>query len=215
MMDVDWNQRYIDLNIPWDSGVPSEQLKSLLAEGIITPCRVLEIGCGTGTNAIFLAQSGFDVTAVDLSEEAIKRAKTKAEQSGVKVNFIQADVTALPDVGPPFPFVFDRGTYHIVRSINLSGFQSMLAKMVAPGGYFAVLAGNPNEDAPPEKGPPRVSASDLCAELEGEAFDLVRLRESNFHGVRIDGEELEPLAWSGLLKRRHVNRSTDEPGDSR
>src|SRR5215813_6596565 len=144
-MDENWNQRYIDSNTPWDSGVPSEHLKSLLAAGFIKPCRMLEIGCGTGTNAIFLAQSGFDVTAVDIAEEAIKRAKTKAEELGVKVKFIQADVTALPDVDPPFPFVFDRGTYHIVRSINLAGFQSILAQVVAPGGYYAVLAGNPNE----------------------------------------------------------------------
>lgn len=207
MMHEDWNQRYIDSNTPWDSGVPSEHLKSLLNEGLISPCRMLEIGCGTGTNAIYLARAGFDVTAVDIAEEAIKRATEKAAQCGVNVKFIHSDLTALPDLGPPFEFVFDRGTYHIVRRINLPGFQSTLARVVATGGYFAVLAGNSNEDAPLEKGPPRVSASELCAEVEGSAFDLVRLIETKFHGVRIDGEDVEPLAWYALFRRRGINRS--------
>lgn len=206
VIDENWNQRYIDADTPWDSGVPSKQLQSLLSEGLIKPCRAFEIGCGTGTNAIYLAQAGFDVTAVDLAEEAIKAAKSKAEKLGVKVNFIQADVLALPDVGPPFPFVFDRGTYHILRTIDIASFQRMLAQLVAPGGYYAVLAGNTNENAPPDKGPPRVRPSDLCAELEGVAFDLVQLKESNFHGVRINGQEFQPLAWAALFRRREKDR---------
>ncbi|MBX9879550.1 MAG: methyltransferase domain-containing protein [Candidatus Obscuribacterales bacterium] len=203
----DWNQRYIDDDTPWDSGLPSEELKAILAAGLIKPCRVFEVGCGTGTNAIFLAQAGFDVTAVDLSEVAINRAKEKAAAAGVKVNFLVADVTALPaEVGSEFPFVFDRGTYHIVRDVNLKALQSTLAKLVAPGGYYLVLAGNANEDAPPDKGPPRVKASDVCAELEGNAFDLVRLKESHFTGVKINGENFSPLAWSGIFRRRHEER---------
>lgn len=203
----DWNQRYIDADTPWDSGIPSEELKAVISEGLIKPCRVFEVGCGTGTNAIFLAQSGFDVTAVDLSEVAINRAKEKAQAAGVKVNFLVADVTALPaEVGSKFPFVFDRGTYHIVRSVDLKGMQSALANLVAPDGYYLVLAGNANEDAPPDKGPPRVQASEMCAELEGNAFDLVRLKESNFRGVVIEGEEFSPLSWSAVFRRRQNSR---------
>lgn len=205
--NLDWNQRYVDADTPWDSGVPSHHLRALIAEGIIKPCRVLELGCGTGTNAIFLAQEGFQVTAVDLAEEAISRAKSKAEKASVKVEFLKADVTALPDLGAPFSLVFDRGTYHIVRKINLAGYQSMLEKVIDLEGLLLVLAGNANEDLHPEKGPPRVSASELCAELEGSCFDLLRLNESNFHGVRIDGEEVEPLSWAALLKRRATKRA--------
>ncbi|HEY9784015.1 MAG TPA: class I SAM-dependent methyltransferase [Candidatus Obscuribacterales bacterium] len=206
-MAVDWNQRYIDQDTPWDSGTASEELKAVLSEELIKPCRMLEIGCGTGTNAVFLAQAGFDVTAVDISAVAVKRAREKADAAGVKINFLQADVTALPaEVRGPFPFVFDRGTYHIVRSVNLAGMQDTLKRLVAPGGYFVVLAGNANEVAALEKGPPRVRASEMCAELEGDAFDLVRLKESHFHGVRIDGEEFSPLAWAAIFRRRHSDR---------
>src|SRR5271167_3796183 len=51
-MQVDWDQRYIQSDTPWDSGIPSQHLKSFLAESKVQPGRVLELGCGSGTNAI-------------------------------------------------------------------------------------------------------------------------------------------------------------------
>ncbi len=202
MQNVDWNQRYIESNTPWDSGVPSEELKQVIASGLIKPCRVFEIGCGTGTNAIFLAKSGFEVTACDLSDVAIEKAKSKAEDSGASIAFIQADIATLEYDGAPFPFVFDRGTYHIVRKGNLVGFQNTLKRLVEPGGCYLVLAGNANDDAPEGCGPPRMTAAELCTELEFDAFDLVSLEVGHFHGVKIGGELLTPLAWKGVFRRR-------------
>lgn len=206
MEKVDWNQRYIDADTPWDSGSPSEELKRFLDRGLVKSSRALELGCGTGTNALFLAQAGFDVTAVDLSEEALRQARAKAEKARVAINFLQSDITALPDLGEPFPFVFDRGTYHIVRSLNLAGMQKMLAKMIAPDGLYLVLAGNANEDAPADKGPPRVTSAEMCAELEFDSFDLVSLEEANFLGVKIDGRDYTPLSWTGVFRRKRSKR---------
>ncbi len=204
-MEVDWNVRYVEANTPWDSGVPSQELEKFLAEGLISPCRMLELGCGTGTNAIFLAKHGFDVTGVDLSEEALRQAREKAEKAGVKINFIQADITKMPDMGAPFPFVFDRGTYHICRQVDLKGFQETLSKVVAPYGLYVVLAGNANERDLGDEGPPKVRAHDLCRELEGDEFDLLTLKETQFHGVKIQNRTIEPMAWAAVLKRRGVN----------
>lgn len=206
MEKVDWNKRYIDADTPWDSGSPSQELKRFLNRGLVKPCRALELGCGTGTNALFLAQAGFEVTAVDLSEEALRQAKAKTEKAHVAINFIQSDITALANLGEPFPFVFDRGTYHIVRSLNLAGMQKMLASMIAPDGLYLVLAGNGNEDAPPDKGPPRVTSAQMCAELEFDSFDLVSLEEAHFDGVKIDGKNFTPLSWTGVFRRRRSNR---------
>lgn len=206
MQEVDWDQRYIQSDTPWDSGVPSQHLKSFLAESKVKPGRVLELGCGTGTNAIFLAQSGFDVTAVDLSSAALELAREKAAQAKVKINFVEADVTAMPNLGGPFPFIFDRGTYHVVRKINLPGFQSMLANMVEPSGFYLVLAGNANTLDPPDKGPPLVRAGEIVSEIELNSFDLVELKQTVFHGIRIEGKEFTPLAWSALFQRRNQER---------
>jgi SAM-dependent methyltransferase len=205
-MQVDWNQRYVQSDTPWDSGVPSQNLKSFLDEGKIKPGRVLELGCGTGTNALFLAQLGFDVTAVDLSKVALERAREKATKAKVKINFVEADVTALPDLGGPFPFVFDRGTYHIVRKGNLSGLQTMLTNMVEPSGFYLVLAGNANTLDAPEQGPPTVRAGEIVSEIELNSFDLIELKQTLFHGIEIEGKEFTPLAWSALFQRRKRER---------
>ena len=63
--DRDWNARYLSGELPWDSGLPSRELQRVLEEQKIAPGRALELGCGTGTNAIELARRGFDVTAVN------------------------------------------------------------------------------------------------------------------------------------------------------
>lgn len=198
---MDWNQRYADKNTPWDSGVPSKELQRVFSEGWFKPCPMLEIGCGTGTNAIWLAQQGFKVTACDLAPLAIEQARRKGEQAGVCVRFVVADVLQLPELGGPFQFVFDRGVYHHLRTVDLARFQQALAKYTQPGSYYLTLAGNANDPQPPENGPPRVSAQEIVSEL-CPLFDIVQMREFHFDGVVIGGQPVRPLAWSVLLRRR-------------
>ena len=199
--DVDWNERYATKNTPWDSGQPSQELQRVIDERGIAPCRALEIGCGTGTNAVYLAQRGFDVTAIDVSALAIEQAKAKADQAGVAVRFLVGDILQSPELGPPFEFVFDRGVYHHLRTVDLNGFLKVLERMTKPGSLYLTLAGNANDPQPIENGPPVVKSSELCLELE-PLFDLVQLREFRFDGVVIDGKPVRPLAWSALLRRR-------------
>ena len=68
----EWDQRYREGTTPWDSGVRSRELARVLDETEIVPCRTAELGCGTGTNAVFLAQQGFAVTAIDCSSRAFE-----------------------------------------------------------------------------------------------------------------------------------------------
>src|SRR5439155_8349298 len=109
---IRWDNRYKGGDTPWDTGFPSTELERSLAEMQLPPGRALELGCGTGTNTVWLAQHGFDCTGVDLSPRAIARARQRADEAGVQVNFLEADLTALPDLGGPFDFLFDRGCYH-------------------------------------------------------------------------------------------------------
>src|SRR2546427_202576 len=80
--DISWDERYATKNTPWDSGQASEELKRVLAERRIGPCEALEIGCGTGTNAVYLAQQGFTVTAVDVVPLAVEQARERARRAG-------------------------------------------------------------------------------------------------------------------------------------
>jgi methyl halide transferase len=197
----DWNARYAQAETPWDSGQPSQELQRILTEREIAPSRALELGCGTGTNAVFLAQRGFQVTACDISELAIERAKQRAAAAAVEMTLLAADIAGLPDLGPPFPFVFDRGLYHVVRKTNLEDLLSLLKRVTEPGSLWLTLAGNANETHPEDKGPPTVRAVEICSELE-PLFELVQLREFHFDGVVLGGQEFRPLAWSVLLRRR-------------
>src|SRR5207237_330316 len=93
-----WNQKYLNGNAPWDSGlVEGELIRGLQAERI-TPCRAFELGCGAGTNAVALAQQGFDVVAADCSPVALDRARASAAEAGVQVQFLVADVCRVDDV---------------------------------------------------------------------------------------------------------------------
>ena len=202
----DWNDRYATGHTPWDSGTPSNEMQSVVTEHPITPRRTLEIGCGTGTNAVWLAQQGFDMTAVDLVPLAIERAVARAKAAGVKVDFRAVnllDPAAAESLaaGGPYPFVFDRGVYHCLRGENLAGFLNMIKRLTGPGTLYLLLAGNTNDPQPPDQGPPRVKPEEMLAEL-GPLFELVQLREFKFDGVRIDGVDLSPLGWSALWRRK-------------
>jgi 2-polyprenyl-3-methyl-5-hydroxy-6-metoxy-1,4-benzoquinol methylase len=107
-----WDDQYRTRKNPWDTGRPDRALQRIVEEARITPCRTLELGCGRGANAVFLAQQGFDVTAVDVSQVALDTARVRARSASATVRFLQADVLELPELGPPFAFVFDRGCYH-------------------------------------------------------------------------------------------------------
>src|SRR5438876_11252183 len=101
---IDWNDRYRDGSVPWDTGRPSSELQRVLSRNTIQPCRALELGCGTGTNSVWLAQQGFEVTAIDLAPLAVERAEKRAHAAGAKVNFVVADMCHLPDLDGPFAF---------------------------------------------------------------------------------------------------------------
>ena len=78
-----WEEMYQAGTPPWDTGRPSSELIRVVQAKKIGPCRAIELGCGTGTNVVWLAQRGFDVTGVDLAPLAIQRANRRAAEAGV------------------------------------------------------------------------------------------------------------------------------------
>lgn len=197
----DWNRRYETGDTPWDSGIVSAELRKLIESDDVAPSTVIELGCGSGTNAVYLAQRGFTVTAVDLSSKALETAEAKARAAGVKLDPVCGDVTKLaamkPEPSGPFDFVFDRGCYHGVRRQGLlAGYLATLERVTKPGSKILVLAGN--TDAGTEEGPPKVRASDITADFES-LCRIERLHAFHFD----DGHAgLNPLGWSCLLTRR-------------
>ncbi|MCA9267209.1 MAG: class I SAM-dependent methyltransferase [Planctomycetales bacterium] len=202
----DWNNRYVQGDTPWDNNLPDSQLQRVLTEFELRPSRVLELGCGTGTNAVFLAQQGFAVTAMDIAPLAIAKAQSRAQAAGVAIDFSAGDILECPAPAEPFPLVFDRGVYHCVRRVSAEGFCRKVADATAPGGLYFTVAGNANEAEAAAEGPPRVTAEELCREFS-PLFDLVLLREARFDPVEINGKLDQPLCWAALWRRKTVGSS--------
>lgn len=193
----DWNDRYRDGNLPWDTGRPSSELQRVLSRNTIQPCRVLELGCGTGTNSVWLAQQGFEVTGIDLAPLAVERAEERAHGAGVKVYFVVGDVLHLPELDGPFAFFFDRGCYHAVRRNVPEQYASAVARQLASGGRGLILAGNARE--PHDPGPPVVTEEQIHDEL-GVAFQILDLHEFRFDEAPGVAERF--LGWSCLVEKR-------------
>jgi SAM-dependent methyltransferase len=186
-----WDEQYLSGETPWDTGRPSPELQRVLGALKLTPGRALELGCGTGTNSVWLAQQGFEVTALDLSEEAIKQARQRAQAANVNVNFVVGDVLAPPRFEQPFAFFFDRGCYHVVRRIDPLAYGAAVRGLLGPGAQGLILAGNAK--APKQPGPPVVSQTELRDELS-PFFEIRQLREFHFDPKPGSGDDF--LAWS-------------------
>jgi SAM-dependent methyltransferase len=108
--------RYETHDTPWDIGQPDFNLIYAVINTPIKPCNAVDIGCGTGDNAIWLAQQGFQVLGIDTSEIAIERAKEKASKANAKCIFLVSNILKSQIEGAPFGFVFDRGLFHVFES---------------------------------------------------------------------------------------------------
>ena len=191
-----WDRTYQgNRRAPWDTQKAATELKKAIESGKVRPGKAVVLGCGAGTNAVYLASKGFDVTAIDLAPTALAIGKTRAAKARVRVRWVLASVLAAPKLGP-FDFLFDRGCYHGVRRVDAKGFVAAARALCKPGGQFLIIAGNANEKR--HYGPPRVKEKEIRDELT-KGFEIQWLRETRFDGS--DSTAKGPLAWSIMLRR--------------
>lgn len=99
--------------IPWNIETPPAVLTRLVESGTVRPCRAIDLGCGAGNYAVWLAGLGFDVTGVDSSPAAVELAREKAAEKGVQCTFIAADLLGdLREVTGTFGFAYDYMLLH-------------------------------------------------------------------------------------------------------
>lgn len=166
-------------NMPWDIGRPDFNLRQILKTFDIAGGRALEIGCGTGDNAMFLAQSGFDVTATEIVDRALEAACSKAKDKGVNCRFVLKDILEKDIPCTPFNFVFDRGCFHSFDSPDKrKKFAQVVAGHLAPGGYWLSLLGNADEKRQ-GPGPPQRTALEIIEAVE-PFFEIILLKSSCF-----------------------------------
>ena len=200
-----WEQRYVTGDLPWDTGRVDCNLVDALERYDIGPCQVLELGCGRGSNAIWLARRGFDVTALDVSETAVDRARQEAERAGVTVTVAAGDVLSDSLPRGPFGLAFDRGCFHSFDEASTrSLFSRKVSDQLADGGHWLSLIGS--TDGPPrEVGPPQLSAAYIVAAVE-ELFEILMLQTTYFDSDLPDPPRASrppvSTAWSSRRTRR-------------
>lgn len=201
----DWNQHYAAGDLPWDSGEPDPNLVELVQSGRVAKGRALEIGCGTGTNALWLGEQGFEVVALDLAPLAIERARAKAaaasKAAAERCSFAAHDFLADELPQGTFQVIFDRGCFHVFEEPKAqSSFAERVGKLLAPGGLWLSLIGS-TEGPAREFGPPRRTAREILDALEPHV-ELISLRAMEFEGLPDRGPA--PKSWHCLTRKREV-----------
>lgn len=132
---------------PWDTGeVPAELTALAEGQGALPPGRALDVGCGTGTQSIYLAGQGWEVTGIDAVDRPLRRARARASASGVSVRWIRGDVTKLQEAGlePGISLFFDRGCFHGLNERQRAAYASGVTELAAPGATLLLMSFAPN-----------------------------------------------------------------------
>ena len=135
-----WNDFYSDRNkgVPFFINSPDENLVSYFEDDLIKPGKVLELGCGPGRNAIYFAQKGCTVDAVDISEETLKWAAERANEQDININFINKNIFDLDIEDGTYDLVYDSGCFHHIAPHRRMSYIDLVKRALKPNGYFAM-----------------------------------------------------------------------------
>ncbi|MHC4463098.1 MAG: ankyrin repeat domain-containing protein [Planctomycetota bacterium] len=200
-----WDAPYRGDSLPgWDVGRPCSHLVKAVEDETFRPGRAIVLGCGTGDNAIYLAGKGFEVTAVDIAPTALTIAAKRAGEAGVKVDWVLADVVAMPTL-EEFDLVFDRGCYHHIQKYDSAGYVETLRRLSHRGTRALILAGSPADGG--RGGPPRVKEQTICNDFSALFdFEWVRVVRFDMRDASAKGQS----AWSIHLRRKGELKGTSE-----
>ncbi|MFB4424370.1 class I SAM-dependent methyltransferase [Streptomyces sp. QL37] len=135
-----WDGFYADRSkpVPFFVAKPDESLVSYVDRGLVVPGRALDLGCGPGRNALWLASRGFEVDAVDLSPGAIAWAEERAEEAGADIRFRCGDAFAEGTPAGPYDLINDSGCFHHLPPHRRVSYLRLVERSLAPGGLLAL-----------------------------------------------------------------------------
>lgn len=195
-----WDEAYRHNATPWDIGRPQPSILRV-AEwgGIVEP--VLDSGCGSGEHALLVASMGLEVKGVDVSQEAIEKARGKARQRGLSAEFIVGDVLALHDIErlePPFRTVIDTGCFHTFANADRPLYADSLAAVTESGAVLHLLCFS--EHTPGSDGPRRVTQGEITSTFARD-WEVESIEPDTF-AVSSLWQGPTPSAWLARIVRR-------------
>jgi SAM-dependent methyltransferase len=180
---------------PWDIGRPQPVFEALVEAGEIAG-PVLDVGCGTGENALLFAARGFEVVGVDAVAAAIEAARRKAVARGLEAEFLVHDALALEGLGRRFATVVDSGLFHTFDDAERGRFVTSLAAALTLGGHYYVLCFSERELR--DGGPRRVTQAELRAAFDHPPFRVLSIDAAQM-AANLDGGGRQ--AWLAHIER--------------
>ncbi|WP_433603420.1 class I SAM-dependent methyltransferase [Nocardia sp. CA-135953] len=195
MTGVPWDASYQDGPAPWDVGGPQQAIVRLGVGGGFAGA-VLDAGCGSGENALYLAALGFSVLGVDVAETALATARAQAVERGLDAEFVAADALQLERLGRKFETVLDCGLFHTFDGDERRAYVASLATVTERGGTLYVLCFS---DEGPDTGPHPVSREELETAFDSDSgWNITALEpdriETRYHDAGAP-------AWLATVKR--------------
>jgi ubiquinone/menaquinone biosynthesis C-methylase UbiE len=172
-----WEDAYKTIP-PWDVGRPQPAFVELVRAEELSKGRVLDVGCGTGENALYLASDGFSAIGVDLSSRAIAAARAKAAERGLKVEFRAGNALSLDFKDGVFDNVIDSGLFHTFPDNDRPAYARQIARVLATRGRYFMLCFSEKE--PTDWGGPRRITREEIATTFSSHFKINYIRDEFF-----------------------------------
>ncbi len=157
----------------WDSGIVPPEIVALIEGERLPSGRAIDLGCGTGTTSIYLAQHGWQVVGIDYILAPIRRAREKAQRAGISehVDFVVGDIRRIDQMALPGPFdlAVDVGCGHVFALDEWGRYARNLSYLVRPRGLLMLYSFRPTPEHPRGIAPERVE------EIFAPDFRVVRV----------------------------------------
>jgi len=179
--------RYLRGDTPWENGhTPAEVIDFINTH---PPGRALDVGCGTGTHALALAQQGWEVTGIDFAARAIRKARAKAARNSLPVTFILGDITRPGCLDGVYDFALDIGCLFSLSSDERAAYTCNLSRLLKPGALYLLFAWLPRFVAGKPRG------------ISPEAVDLLLAGSFSRFRMTIGEEKGVAAAWYWYRRR--------------
>ncbi len=188
-----WDASYQEGPAPWDIDKPQPAVVRLASDGAFTGS-ILDVGCGTGENALHLAALGLQVLGVDVAETALEIARRKAVDRGVNAEFMVADALQLAVLRRRFQTILDCGLFHTFDQDERTSYVASLASVTEPDGSLYMLCFRDG----PGAGPHPVSEREIRAAFGPSGWEIVSVQPDRLE-TRIHGDSAP--AWCARIKR--------------
>jgi SAM-dependent methyltransferase len=184
----------------WERSAPPADLVDLVERS--EPGRALDLGCGTGTDSVYLAEHGWDVTGVDMVPKALTIARRRAAAAGVSPRFVTGDVTRLPDleVGGGHTLILDFGCFHTLPEDRRGPYVGSVSAAAAPGATLLLYGfRRPPRLSPMHAG---VTADGVRERFSGAGWELIGAQQASVDPIEVAGRraDLQFELWCFRLR---------------